>query len=98
MTLKKLTEVLQVINLSVNDYYRDNGISNREVGLYAPVVNQVEKGSILIEIAISVFSGVTASLLTEYILHRIRQGKNKDDCNIHIEAGNSNIIHIHVNR
>ena len=98
MTLKDLTELLKLINLSINDYYRDNGIGNRDISLYAPAVNEVEKGSICIDIAISVFSSVTASLLAEYILHRIRQARCKDESNIRIEAGNNNVIHINVNR
>lgn len=94
MKLKELADMLNTINLSVNDYYRDCGIGNRELSRHAAAVNKVANGSIWLEVLIAVFSGITSTLLAEYILHRMRNGK--ENCRVHIEAGDNNTIHIHI--
>ncbi len=102
MTLKELSDLLCAINLSINDYYRDNGVGNAKISLYAPVVNEVDKGSIVLDLAVSVFSGLTSTLLTEYILNRIKNvrkfnvERTKDLNNVRVECGNNNTINIHI--
>lgn len=100
MTLKELSELLYTINLSINDYYRDNGINNNAIALHSPIVNKVSNGSIIVDIAIAVFSNVTSILLTEYITHRmtkLRKTKNDNDVNnVCIKAGDNNTINIHI--
>ena len=98
MQLKEFANLLNTINLSVNDYYRDNGLSSNELHQHAAIVSNVRNGSIWLEIIISVFSEVASSLLAEYISQRLC--KNKEKCNaneIHIEAGDYNTINVFVN-
>lgn len=102
MTLKELSELLANINVAINNYYRDNGIRNNTVSSYAPIVNKVDNGSILLDIAIAVFSGLTATLLAEFIMDRIRKlqkSEKKNDKNLNnvcIVAGDDNTINIHI--
>ena len=101
--LKEFSDLLNTINLSVNDYYRDNGVGNHELSQYSAVVNKVENGSIWLEIAIAVFANVTATVLAEYLLRRTNKGSKdkKNICpptdNIHIETGDNCTINIHIN-
>lgn len=97
--LKEFSDLLNTINLSVNDYYRDNGVGNHELSQYSAVVNKVENGSIWLEIAIAVFVNVTATVLAEYLLKRINKDskdKNPPLDNIHIETGDNCTINIHI--
>lgn len=98
--LKELSGLLNNINMSVNDYYRDNGVGSRELSQYSPVVNNVKNGSIWLEIIIAVFSGITVELLAEFILKRIgkdEKGASNNFDNIHIETGDNCTVHIHIN-
>lgn len=92
----ELAELLRAVNLSINDYYRDNGISNRELNDYAAVVSKVESGSIWIEFIMSVFTNLTASLLKEYVLRRLDRN-TKNNVGIHIETGDNCVINIYIN-
>lgn len=100
--LKDLSNLLDTINLSVNDYYRNNGIGNNKLSKYAAIVNKVGNGSILLEIAIDMFVPVTASMLAEYVLNRMRKQKNTHNGpnngldNIHIRAEDNCTINIHI--
>ena len=98
LTLKELSELLNRVNLSIYDYYRYNGINNNEIASYAPIVNKVDNGSIIVEIVIAVFSELTAILFVEYLKNRFtKQNKKKDDnaiINVNIEAGN--VINIYI--
>lgn len=100
LTLKELSDLLNRVNLSINDYYRDNGISNNTIWQYSPIVNKVGNGSILLNIGVTVLSDVTSTLLAEYIINRItkwRKSKNDNVINnIYIEAGDNNVINIHI--
>lgn len=97
--LKELADLLNTVDLSVNDYYRDSGICNNKLNQFSTVVSKVQNGSIWLEIIISVFSGVTSAVLAEYMLQRMRKNKEKCDDNegyIRIEAGDNNTINIHI--
>ena len=41
--VKELSELLYIINTSINSYYRENGISNSQVQLYAPTIQRVKR-------------------------------------------------------
>ena len=97
LKLKDLSELLHAMNLSVNDYYRDNGICNRDLDIHAPVVSRIGEGSIWLELLISVLSDVTANILAKYIWNRIQKKLNvtKENTPISIEVGDNSTVNIH---
>lgn len=92
--LKELADLLNTVDLSVNDYYRDCGISNSELSRCAAVVDRVESGSILLGIIVEVVAGATAALLAEYILRRIGNGRRDRD--LHIQVGDNSKVNIFI--
>ena len=107
LTLKELSEVLNLINLSVNDYYRDNGINNFEIGRYAPSINGVKEGSIFFDIVIPIFETVCSEAITvetvvQYILSRLnkmetKKGHSPINLYFNINIGTNNTINMNVN-
>ena len=81
LEVKELSELLYIINLSINDYYRDNGIAGSQLSHYAPTIQKVQQGSIILDLALDLFQevaiGVAASLIAEYLLTRIRSLQDK---------------------
>ncbi len=102
ISLNKLINLLSIVNMSFNDHYRNNGINNNTIGSYAPVVEKVESGSILLDVGVTVLSGLTTKVLAELILQRIRKPANTNSKkgeavnNIQINAGDNNTINIHI--
>lgn len=101
--LKDLSDLLNTINLSVNDYHRDNGVRNNELKKYAAVVNKVENGSIWLEIAIPVFKNLTADVLTEYVLPRLKKSSNstkhvdtRDNCTMNVYVGDNCTVNVYA--
>ena len=88
LEVKELSELLYIINLSINDYYRENGISGSQLGHYAPTIKAVRQGSIELDLALAIIEniaiGITAELIVRYFKNRIcalrekyRSGKTK---------------------
>ena len=100
LTLKELIETLSILNLSINDYYRDNGVSNYSIADFSPSIKKVKEGSVFLEIAIPVFTSITSTLLAEYIKSRFekKKGKNNNNepsiVNVYIAESNQGQINI----
>ena len=73
--VKELSELLYIINLSINDYYRDKGISSSQLSYYAPTIQAVRQGSIELDLALAIIEniavGVAAELIVRYLKNRI---------------------------
>ena len=99
LTLKELLETLSVLNLSINDYYRDNGVSNYSIADLSPSIKKVKEGSVFLEIAIPIFTAITSTLLAEYIKSRFEKKKDKNNneapiVNVYIAENNQGQINI----
>ena len=77
LELMELSELLYVVNMSINDYYRDNGIANNQVKQYAPTIHSVHEGSIIFDLLIEKIVEFSIEKLIEYIKKRIDIIKNK---------------------
>ena len=75
LEVKELSELLYIINLSINDYYRDNGIAGGQLSHYAPTIKAVRQGSIILDIVFALLreTSVTAAaeVLAGYLKKRI---------------------------
>ena len=99
LTLKNLTDALNILNLSINDYYRDNGVVNSVISDFSPSIKGVQEGSVILEIAISIFTTVTSALLVEYIKSRFEKKKEKSDdritiINVYVVGDENGVINI----
>ena len=81
LELKELSELLYIINLSINDYFRDQGISGPRLRDYAPTVKAVRQGSIEVDLLLTILGeiavSVAAELLAGYLRKRIRMLQEK---------------------
>ena len=77
--LNDLITVLEVLKLSVNDYYRDNKVANKDLSKNSPTIKKVQEGSILLQLGISVFAGVAANVLSQLITSRFRKKEEKNN-------------------
>ena len=77
LELMELSELLYIVNMSINDYYRDNGIANNQVKQYAPTIQSVHEGSIIFNLLIEKLVEFSIEKLIEYIKKRIDIIKNK---------------------
>lgn len=81
LEVKELSELLYIINLSINDYYRENGIAGSQLSYYAPTIKTVRQGSILLDLALALLEniavGVAIELIAGYLENRIRSLREK---------------------
>ena len=77
LELMELSELLYIVNMSINDYYRDNGIANNQVKQYAPTIQSVHEGSIIFDLLIEKLVEFSIEKLIEYVKKRIDIIKNK---------------------
>lgn len=77
LELMELSELLYIVNMSINDYYRDNGIANNQVKQYAPAIQRVHEGSIIFDLLIEKIVEFSVEKLTEYVKKRIDIIKSK---------------------
>lgn len=75
LEVKELSELLYIINLSINDYYRDNGIAGSQLSRYAPTIQKVQQGSIILDLLFDllkdVAKDVAVGLIAGYLNNRI---------------------------
>lgn len=75
LEVKELSELLYIISLSINDYYRENGITVRKHSRHAPTIQAVRQGSIEMDLVLTVIEniavGVAVELIAGYIKDRI---------------------------
>lgn len=65
LELMELSELLYIVNMSINNYYRDNGIENNQVKQYTPTIQSVHKGSIIFNLSIEKLVGFSIEKLIE---------------------------------
>lgn len=85
LEVKELSELLYIINLSINDYYRDNGIASNQLSNYAPIIRDVQHGSIILDLLFDLLKDivkdaakdVAVELIAGYLNNRIRSLREK---------------------
>lgn len=82
LTLKELTEVLDMTNKAINDFNRDNGVKSGYAlsKRYATEVAGVKEGSYVFELIVNVAVGITTGVLGNCIFERFKmwRAKKKD--------------------
>ena len=73
LTIKELSEVLDVMNKSINDINRSNGIKNNaEIGKrFAPTVSNVENGSIIMDIIVNLVVPITTGIMANVLYDKL---------------------------
>ena len=84
ISLKEFGEIIEIIRLSFNDANRNMGKNNNNISKYAPAINYVEKGSIILNIIVNLAVGVTVNLISAAIKSRINNSKNLNNVNVTI--------------
>lgn len=81
LTLKELSEVLDLINKAINDVNRECGIKNNaKLGKeYAPKVTGVDSGSIVVHILTNFVAPVALSVLANFLYDRLKTMGNRKD-------------------
>ena len=107
LTLKELTEILDLTNKAINDINRENGVGNNAtIGKkYATEVTKVEQGSIVLSMVMYFVVPVSTSILAAFLYDRFKtigSKKNKpseEDCKVNIIVdGNNYNIDIHISK
>ena len=73
LEVKELSELLYIINLSINDYYRENGITSAQLSHYAPTIQAVRQGSIELDLLIDLLKNIAGSTAVELIVKYIKE-------------------------
>lgn len=111
LSLKELSELLDLTNKAIHDFNRDNGAGNKNIETTYPTkVKSVENGSVILNILINIVSPIMIGVLSNYIYDRIIMlGKKKKSTDnpgnnknpkypIYISVyGNENKIDININ-
>ena len=96
LSLINLSNIIELISKGFNDVCRNHTKNQRVVSKANPKIENVEKGSIVIDLLLdtllTVATDVTIHLIVEHIKERISKSKNKinveikdEEINIHIE-------------
>lgn len=107
LTLKELSEALELINKAINDINRQSGINNSKLGReYAAKVDGVSSGSIVVNILAHLVQPVALSMLASFIYDRLKSIGAKKRKNLINEDvgypismsvyGNNNLIEINI--
>lgn len=110
LTLKELSDVLDLINKAINDIHRDSGMrNNAKLGKeYAAEVTGVASGSIVVHILTNFVAPVALSLLANFIYDRLKSiGAKKEKKQINSDTaypisinvnGNDNLIELNITK
>lgn len=110
LTLKELSEVLDLANKAINDINRKNGIKNNATlgKEYATEVTSVDSGSIVVHIITNFVAPVALSMLGNFLYERLKNiGAKKENNQIKTETayqtsisvnGNNNLIEFYVTK
>lgn len=79
LTLKELTEVLDMTNKAINDFNRDNGVKSGYAlsKRYATEVAGVKEGSYVFDLIINVAIGLTTGVLGNCLFERYKMWRAK---------------------
>lgn len=72
LEVKELSELLYIINLSINDYYRANGISGSQLSSHAPKIQAVRQGSIDLDLALALLENIAVGVAIELIAGHLK--------------------------
>ena len=108
LTLLELSNLIREVDIAINDINRDHfQVKRNETSKYETKVFGVEKGSIILDLAVGFAGSLLASLLVEGIKARFNKQKaeskkieefhKKIDVDI-VQDDNRNEIHIHVEK
>lgn len=67
LEIKELSELLYIINLSINDYYRENGIAGSQLSHYAPTIQSVQQGSIILDLLLAILEDIAGNAAVDLI-------------------------------
>lgn len=98
LTLKELSEVLDLINKAINDVNRENGIKNNATlgKEYAAEVAGVDSGSIVVHILTNFVAPVALSMLGSFLYDRLKNIGAKKEKN-QVKTDTAYPISINVN-
>ena len=82
ISLKDFGELIAIFRVSFNDVNRNMGINKKKKNEYAPGIDSVEKGSIILNIVVNVVAGVTVNLISDAIKKRIEKSKKLKDFSV----------------
>lgn len=73
LTIKELADVLEVMNKTINEINRNNGIKNNaKIGTqYAPTVSNVENGSIILDVFLQLFVPITTGIMANVLYDKL---------------------------
>lgn len=110
LTLKELSEVIDLINKAINDVNRENGIKNNATlgKEYAAEVTGVDSGSIVVHILTNFVAPVALSMLGSFLYDRLKNiGAKKEKKQVKTDTaypisinvnGNDNLIEFVVTK
>lgn len=110
LTLKELSEILDLINKAINDINRENGIKdNAKIGKeYATEVTGVDSGSIVLHILTNFVAPIALSMLGTFLYERLKSiGAKKENNQIKLDTaypisinvyGNDNLIEVNITK
>ena len=109
LTLKELSEVLDLINKAINDVNRENGIKNNATlgKEYAAEVAGVDSGSIVVHILTNFVAPVALSMLGSFLYDRLKNIGAKKEKQVKTDTaypisinvnGNDNLIEFVVTK
>jgi hypothetical protein len=108
LTLKELSEILDLTTKAINNVNRASGMKNNsKLGTeYAPEVSGVESGSIVIHILTNFFAPIALSMMANYLYDKLKCiGAKKENGKINLDTaypisinvnGNDNLIELHI--
>lgn len=98
LSFSDFNKICDSLNKSFNDINRENGIKNpKTIKEHNPVITNFDKGSVILELAVSFVVGVAASLVASAIYDRITKSvKNKVYVSIIENQDGSKEINIHI--
>lgn len=100
LTLKELSEALDLINKAINDVNRKNGIKNNATlgKEYAAEVAGVDSGSIVVHILTNFVAPVALSMLGSFLYDRLKNiGAKKEKKQVKTDAGYPVSINVNGN-
>ena len=78
LTLKELSDLLDLSNKAINDFNRANGVSNQAVSKqYAAEVGSVKEGSVIVEILQNFVVPLSVTVLGAFLVDRLKQWGQK---------------------
>ena len=97
LSFSEFNKICDSLNKAFNDINRENGLkSTKQIKDHNAIITNFDKGSVILELAVSFVVGVASSLVASAIYSRLTKSKvEKVDVKIVNDKGKSE-IHIHI--